>query len=326
VSNRGNDAAEFEVWAKDTGTNFPLSNTRFDIPARKSGSIWSHIVPAVAGVFSVSNPATDYLEIAWWSDSPDVYLEHYGAGTNPARPEIPSIILAMAFVSSTAIGGSPTVNATVNLSSVSATASLGTASAGPAIIVSAGAVAGTGDVSSPTITGTGVAPIASVGAFGYAGIAQINIGENTTVSSTGVGAQGQVPASYLFTLPDYLLTSSSNFPIFATVASGNDGLVIRKNIRQFPPNVNWIPEVGQIITFNRIGWPYLGGPIPTGSTGSIAGIDFTTGFAGVSFVIQAVTFETIDFEPIAAYRINTGQTANGTVFVSSGYYDIIISL
>jgi hypothetical protein len=99
VTNRGNTAAEFEVWAKDTGTNYPLSNTRFDIPSRKSSTIWSHIVPAITGIFTVDDPANDYLEIAWWSDSLDVYLEHYAAGTSPTRPEIPSVILTINFVS-----------------------------------------------------------------------------------------------------------------------------------------------------------------------------------------------------------------------------------
>ena len=99
VTNRGNTAAEFEVWAKDTGTNYPLSNTRFDVPVRKSSSIWSHIVPAITGIFTVDDPVNDYLEIAWWSDSLDVYLEHYAAGTSPTRPEIPSVILTINFVS-----------------------------------------------------------------------------------------------------------------------------------------------------------------------------------------------------------------------------------
>jgi hypothetical protein len=43
VTNRSNTAAEFEIWAKDTGVNYPLSNTRFDIPGRKSATIWSHV-------------------------------------------------------------------------------------------------------------------------------------------------------------------------------------------------------------------------------------------------------------------------------------------
>lgn len=99
VTNRGNTAAEFEIWAKDTGTNFALSNTRFDIPSRKSSTIWSHIVPAVSGIFTVNDPINNYLQLAWWSDSLDVYLEHYAAGTSPTRPEIPSVILTINFVS-----------------------------------------------------------------------------------------------------------------------------------------------------------------------------------------------------------------------------------
>lgn len=99
VTNRGNTAAEFEVWAKDTGVNFSLSNTRFDIPVRKSSTIWSHVVPAVTGIFTVDDPTNDYLEIAWWSDSLDVYLEHYDAGTSPDRPDIPSVILTINFLS-----------------------------------------------------------------------------------------------------------------------------------------------------------------------------------------------------------------------------------
>ena len=99
VTNRSNTAGEFEVWAKDTGVNYPLSNTRFDVPARKSASIWSHVVPAITGIFTVDDPINDYLEIAWWSDNIDIYLEHYAAGTSPTRPAIPSVILTINFVS-----------------------------------------------------------------------------------------------------------------------------------------------------------------------------------------------------------------------------------
>ena len=99
VTNRSNTAGEFEVWAKDSGGNYPLSNTRFDVPARKSSTIWSHVVPAVTGIFTVDDPINDYLQIAWWSDNLDIYLEHYAAGTSPTRPEIPSVILTINFVS-----------------------------------------------------------------------------------------------------------------------------------------------------------------------------------------------------------------------------------
>jgi hypothetical protein len=99
VSNRGNAAQIFEVWAGYNGTDYPLSNTRFDIPARKSVSVWSHIVPAITGIFTVTNPATEYLTIKWWADSTDVFLEHYAAGTSPTRPEIPSVIMTVNLIS-----------------------------------------------------------------------------------------------------------------------------------------------------------------------------------------------------------------------------------
>ena len=99
VTNRDNAIHEFEVWAKDTGVNYPLSNTRFDVPARKGAGNWGHAVPAITGIFTVNDPTNDYLEIAWWADSLNVYLEHYAAGTSPTRPAIPSVILTINFVS-----------------------------------------------------------------------------------------------------------------------------------------------------------------------------------------------------------------------------------
>jgi hypothetical protein len=99
VSNRSNAVQEFEVWAKDTGVNYPSSRTRFDIPARKSGSVWSHIVPAITGIFTVTDPSVNYLEIAWWASSTDVFIEHYAAESTPTRPDIPSVILTINFLS-----------------------------------------------------------------------------------------------------------------------------------------------------------------------------------------------------------------------------------
>lgn len=99
VTNRSNTVAEFEVWAKATGVNYPLSNTRFDVPARKSSGVWSHVVPAITGIFTVNDPTNDYLEIAWWSDNIDVFIENYAAGVSPTRPAIPSVILTINFIS-----------------------------------------------------------------------------------------------------------------------------------------------------------------------------------------------------------------------------------
>lgn len=98
-SNRGNSEQIIEVWAKDAGVNYPLSNTRYDIQARKSASVYRHTAAVKTGIFTVTNPDTEYLEIAWWSDGADVYLEHYSAGTSPVRPESPSVILTINLIS-----------------------------------------------------------------------------------------------------------------------------------------------------------------------------------------------------------------------------------
>jgi hypothetical protein len=99
VSNRSNATQEVEIWAKDTGVNYPSSRTRFDIAARKDSSTWAHVVPTVTGIFTVNDPNVNYLELAWWASSTDVFLEHYGTDTSPARPAIPSVILTINFVS-----------------------------------------------------------------------------------------------------------------------------------------------------------------------------------------------------------------------------------
>jgi len=99
VSNQDNATGEFEIWAKNTGVNYPLSNTRFDLAARKSGSIWSHIVPSINGIFTVNDPTAEYLEMAWWSDRSGAFLEYYPANTSPTRPAIASVIMTIAFVS-----------------------------------------------------------------------------------------------------------------------------------------------------------------------------------------------------------------------------------
>lgn len=99
VSNRSNAVQEFEVWAGFNGQDYPLSLRRFDVPARKDASTWGHAVPAVSGIFTVSDPTNDYLTIRWWASSTDVFLEHYAAGVTPTRPEIPSVILTINFVS-----------------------------------------------------------------------------------------------------------------------------------------------------------------------------------------------------------------------------------
>lgn len=115
-ANQGNAEQEFEIWAKNTGVNYPLSNTRFDIPARKSVSIYSHVTANISGIFTVTGG--EYLEFAWWSDGADVYIEHYAAGTSPTRPEIPSVIVTATFVSALPARFVPTLSDTLSIQGI----------------------------------------------------------------------------------------------------------------------------------------------------------------------------------------------------------------
>lgn len=99
VTNRDNQDHLFEVWVGFNGQNYPMSNTRYDVPQRKSATEWGHIVPSITGIFTVTDPENEYLTINWWSDSLLVFLEYYAAQSSPDRPEIPPVIMAINFVS-----------------------------------------------------------------------------------------------------------------------------------------------------------------------------------------------------------------------------------
>jgi len=97
--NEDNTVHEMELWAKDSGVNYPFSNTRYDVLVRKNATTWGHVVADISGIFTVTDPANSYLEMAWWSDSLLVYLESAAANTSPTRPGIASVILTVSMLS-----------------------------------------------------------------------------------------------------------------------------------------------------------------------------------------------------------------------------------
>jgi len=99
VTNGENSIQEFELWAVDSGTNYPLSRRRSDVPARKNESTPGHLTAALSGIFTVNEPDSDYLQMNWWGATTNVYLETYSADTSPTRPGIPSAILTINFIS-----------------------------------------------------------------------------------------------------------------------------------------------------------------------------------------------------------------------------------
>jgi hypothetical protein len=95
--NTTNDGQDVDVWLRKNGTNIANSNSRFHLPARKSGGDPSHLIAALN--FFVSLAASDYVEIMWRPTDVGVSLEHFAAGTSPTRPAIPSVIATLSFVS-----------------------------------------------------------------------------------------------------------------------------------------------------------------------------------------------------------------------------------
>lgn len=94
--NQDNVAQYADVWFRVNGTDVPRTASRFDIPARKSSTDWSHVVGTV-NVFLDLN-AGDYVEIAGTTSSTLVALEHYPADTVIPRPAIPAAIVTMNYI------------------------------------------------------------------------------------------------------------------------------------------------------------------------------------------------------------------------------------
>jgi hypothetical protein len=94
--NLANDAQYADVWFRVNGTDVPRSASRFDIPARKSAGVPSHVVGTVNTFIEMN--AGQYVEIAGTTSSTDVSLEHYAADTGIPRPAIPAAIVTVQYI------------------------------------------------------------------------------------------------------------------------------------------------------------------------------------------------------------------------------------
>jgi hypothetical protein len=95
--NTTNDGQDVDVWIRKNGTNIDNSNSRFHLPARKSGGDPSHLIAALNFFFSLA--ANDYVEIMWRPTDVGVSLEHFATSSSPTRPAVPSVITTLIFVS-----------------------------------------------------------------------------------------------------------------------------------------------------------------------------------------------------------------------------------
>jgi hypothetical protein len=92
---------DVDIWFRKNGTNITASNSKFTVPARKSASIFGHVVAAIN--YFVELAANDYIEIVWRTESTDVSLEQTPAESSPTRPATPSVIATVQYVAPNAM-------------------------------------------------------------------------------------------------------------------------------------------------------------------------------------------------------------------------------
>jgi hypothetical protein len=98
--NTTNDGQDVDIWFRKNGTNIAASNSRFHIPARKSGGDPSHLIAALN--FFLELQANDYVEVMWRTTNTGVSIEHFDTSTSPTRPAVPSAIVTMTYVAPSA--------------------------------------------------------------------------------------------------------------------------------------------------------------------------------------------------------------------------------
>jgi hypothetical protein len=98
--NTTNDGQDVDIWFRKNGTNIAASNSRFHMPARKSGGDPSHLIAALN--FFVELQANDYVEVMWRVTDTGVSIEHFDTSTSPTRPAVPSAIVTMTYIAPSA--------------------------------------------------------------------------------------------------------------------------------------------------------------------------------------------------------------------------------
>jgi len=96
LANYDNAGQYADVWFRVNTVDLARSASRFDLPARKSESVPSHVVGTVNTFINLA--AGDYVQIAGAVSDTDVTLEHYAADGTIPRPAIPAAILTVQYV------------------------------------------------------------------------------------------------------------------------------------------------------------------------------------------------------------------------------------
>jgi hypothetical protein len=96
MENKDNAQHDLDIWFRKNGTNITASNSKFTVPARKSASVYGHVIGAIN--YFVELAANDYVEIVWRAENTNLSLEQTPAESSPTRPATPSVIATMQYV------------------------------------------------------------------------------------------------------------------------------------------------------------------------------------------------------------------------------------
>lgn len=94
--NAASSEQDISVWFRKNGEDIDRSNSEFTIH-NKHGSIDGGLIAAL-NLF-VELAANDYIEIMWRVSDTDVSIAHIDAQEDPIRPETPSVIATLSYVS-----------------------------------------------------------------------------------------------------------------------------------------------------------------------------------------------------------------------------------
>jgi len=97
LSSLSNATEEVDVWFRKNGTDIPGSNSSFGLAPRKSASDPYKVIAALN--YFATLAANDYIELVWRTSNTAVTIKAFTGLTSPTRPDIPSVIVTMQYVS-----------------------------------------------------------------------------------------------------------------------------------------------------------------------------------------------------------------------------------
>lgn len=97
LENKDTAPQDIDVWFKKNGNNIANSNSRFGLEKEKGPGDPYHVVGTI-NLF-IELQANEHVQLAWCTTDADAGLKAYTGLTTPTRPNIPSAILTVSFVS-----------------------------------------------------------------------------------------------------------------------------------------------------------------------------------------------------------------------------------